>query len=251
MEFADPLHPEGKTNTHMQHHIQHLAINNPCHQSWAGVSPTDNGRHCASCRKEVIDFSEMSTEQVLAFFSDGGQPCGRFSKEQLERINRELQPQPLFFKWTRAASVAMLLAGLVNTVKAGPAQKKVKTEQTQRKQAGDVTATDTVTNFITVSGIVTDKQNQPLPGATVQCGNLGTQTNPNGSYVLRVPEQAAELIIKYIGFKSQVVNIHTDKKAEYNVVMEEYEMILGEPAVVRRSFLKRQVNKIRRLLRHR
>ncbi|MCW3072982.1 MAG: hypothetical protein JWP69_51 [Flaviaesturariibacter sp.] len=61
-----------------------LSIPEPCHEEWEGMSPSAQGRFCGSCQKEVIDFSTMSTAQILAFFKQPkGAVCGRFDREQL------------------------------------------------------------------------------------------------------------------------------------------------------------------------
>jgi hypothetical protein len=36
-----------------------LHIPTPCHESWDGMSPTENGRHCATCNHVVIDIASM------------------------------------------------------------------------------------------------------------------------------------------------------------------------------------------------
>ena len=36
-----------------------LHIPNPCHESWDGMTPTADGRHCASCNHAVIDLTAM------------------------------------------------------------------------------------------------------------------------------------------------------------------------------------------------
>jgi hypothetical protein len=62
-----------------------IAIENPCHEDWQGMTPEAQGRFCAACEKTVIDFTRMSDAEILHYFS---QPrtekvCGRFRSEQL------------------------------------------------------------------------------------------------------------------------------------------------------------------------
>ncbi len=43
-------------------------ISEPCHENWDAMTPSEQGRHCASCDKEVVDFTSMSeteSEQLL------------------------------------------------------------------------------------------------------------------------------------------------------------------------------------------
>lgn len=64
-----------------------LTIPTPCHEDWDAMAPANKGRFCASCQKQVVDFSSMSDRQVAAFFKkpSTGSVCGRFMSDQLER----------------------------------------------------------------------------------------------------------------------------------------------------------------------
>jgi len=60
-------------------------IANPCHQNWYTMSPTEKGRFCQSCTKEVIDFSKMSDETFLEFFKEKKTGlCGNFRSDQVD-----------------------------------------------------------------------------------------------------------------------------------------------------------------------
>ncbi len=65
-----------------------LAITKPCLQDWEAMLPTEDGKYCLSCKKQVIDFSKMSDEEVQNYFSNNTNQstCGRFYTNQLERI---------------------------------------------------------------------------------------------------------------------------------------------------------------------
>ncbi|HEX4850396.1 MAG TPA: carboxypeptidase-like regulatory domain-containing protein, partial [Puia sp.] len=71
----------------------------PCHESWENMDPTNSGRYCAACMKDVIDFSEMSDEQIFHYFKKGnGNICGRFYVDQL---NRPIQKMPERSGWLK------------------------------------------------------------------------------------------------------------------------------------------------------
>jgi len=64
----------------------HFHIPTPCHEDWDNMTPRDKGRFCASCSKQVVDFSLMSDQQVLNYFKNAtGNVCGRFANDQLQR----------------------------------------------------------------------------------------------------------------------------------------------------------------------
>ena len=66
-----------------------LNIENPCHEKWESFTTTATGGFCASCQKNVIDFSQMSESQLIAFFRDRQNSsqglCGRFREDQLKK----------------------------------------------------------------------------------------------------------------------------------------------------------------------
>jgi hypothetical protein len=98
-----------------------IHIPQPCGENWDDMRPAEDGRHCSSCLKTVVDFSLMSDREVLSWLTDANKKvCGRFSAGQL---NRNLLPAPERNK--RAWSLwNFLLAGLLVSSRV-PAQTKV------------------------------------------------------------------------------------------------------------------------------
>lgn len=81
----------------------HLSIPEPCHENWQQMTPTEQGRFCNACAKQVVDFSNMSDDQVLNYFSTvkNEKVCGRAYPDQLERAITMPQPpkKKLFWYW--------------------------------------------------------------------------------------------------------------------------------------------------------
>ncbi|MBP4139463.1 hypothetical protein [Flavobacterium geliluteum] len=69
-----------------------LAIPEPCSQDWNQMTPTENGRFCASCVKTVVDFSTMLPAEVQQFFiqNQNQNICGRFKASQLDTISIQI-----------------------------------------------------------------------------------------------------------------------------------------------------------------
>jgi hypothetical protein len=57
-----------KTNGDMKKNMQ-LEVPQPCQEKWNHMTTTVVGKHCNACNKEVVDFSQMSDDQVLQYFS--------------------------------------------------------------------------------------------------------------------------------------------------------------------------------------
>jgi CarboxypepD_reg-like domain/Secretion system C-terminal sorting domain len=112
----------------MSKNIQ-LTIADPCHENWDNMTQAEKGRFCASCQKQVVDFTNMSDSQLAAFFkkpvqslSKDGSVCGRFFQDQLERdieIPRKRIPWvKYFFQFALPAFLFSMKATAQGKVKA-------------------------------------------------------------------------------------------------------------------------------------
>ena len=91
-----------------------ITIPKPCHEDWGAMTPNEQGRHCGSCAKTVVDFTQMNDEEVKHFLLNrsGEHVCGRFKDDQLHRIHLAL-PQNIFemdLPWWKHFLAASLLA---------------------------------------------------------------------------------------------------------------------------------------------
>jgi hypothetical protein len=86
-----------------------------------------------------------------------------------------------------------------------------------------------------ITGNVTDSLNNPIPFASVYLSRttIGTHTNANGSYVLKVPQNGAyELIISAVGYKSFSCRVYTDgRKIIINSILHVQTVMLNEVTV--------------------
>lgn len=64
-----------------------------CAEDWQQMTPAAKGRHCRSCSRTVLDFTEATQPELEAAFrnSPDGRVCGRFQPQQLAPE----QPKPL------------------------------------------------------------------------------------------------------------------------------------------------------------
>jgi hypothetical protein len=83
-----------------------------------------------------------------------------------------------------------------------------------------------------VTGVVTDKANEPLAGVSVSvkgASQTGTSTDGEGRYSLSVPANAV-LSFSFIGFKTKEEPVN--RRSTVNVVLLEDEALLEEVVVV-------------------
>ena len=85
---------------------------------------------------------------------------------------------------------------------------------------------------ITVTGIISDTNGEPLPGASIvlKGTTTGTQTDFDGNYTLNGVEEDATLVVSYIGFTSQEIAVNG--QASINVTLSEDAQALDEVVVI-------------------
>lgn len=67
-----------------------LVIKNPCSESWAGMTPQDNGRHCAKCDKVVVDLTSTDVRTAFQLVSQSEQKmCVQLLPKHLEYMHSE------------------------------------------------------------------------------------------------------------------------------------------------------------------
>jgi hypothetical protein len=87
------------------------------------MQPTEKGRHCQSCCKTVVDFTEMSDAEIIRHLSQAGQHvCGRLMPDQL---NRTLMPAPV--QKNGRSGWAWVLASLLMLARGSDTGRPVKT----------------------------------------------------------------------------------------------------------------------------
>ena len=90
-----------------------INIPTPCQEDWDKMTANQQGRHCNSCMKTVVDFTNMSDHEVKHFLFNKKEEhvCGRFSSQQLHRIQIELPANifQLYMPWWKRFLVASLI----------------------------------------------------------------------------------------------------------------------------------------------
>lgn len=84
----------------------------------------------------------------------------------------------------------------------------------------------------TVSGVVTDENGDSVIGATVvvKGTTIGTTTNVDGIFTLRIPSDAQTLQVSYVGMIT--VDITIGDNSQYNVVMKPDAVLMEDLVVI-------------------
>lgn len=84
-------------------------------------------------------------------------------------------------------------------------------------------------NTKTIQGTITDGNGEPVIGATIKVGKLGTITDINGNYTLSVPNSTHQVEVSYIGMKTQKVSIKGNKAS---TTLQEDSKMMDEVVVI-------------------
>ena len=93
-----------------------ISIPTPCHEDWNKMTPNQQGRHCDSCMKTVVDFTRMTDDEVKYFLLNNKEEhaCGRFTSKQLQTIQIELPPDIFVIQmplWKRFLVACLIVFG--------------------------------------------------------------------------------------------------------------------------------------------
>lgn len=221
-----------------------ISIPQPCQENWQAMTPTEKGRFCASCQKNVFDFTTASDRQIIEAYNKNKNLCGRFISSQLNRDLVAPKEQSSIWIATTSAIISFLSIGSHTVF----AQETIKTEQTDKK---GITEKSDATTFIQereITGVVSDEAGA-LPSANVVVkGTLrGTQTDIDGKFSINAKEGEI-LVFSYIGMKEQESII--DKLIKYDIKMIEDksipDVVILAGGIKRRTFLGRVFHKIKK-----
>ncbi len=109
-----------------------LSIPEPCNENWQHMHPTDQGRFCNSCAKEVIDFSMMTDAELLNYFTTitHEKVCGSVLPAQLDRtISKPENPEKRLFWYWNYVLMFFMFFGKGNIAKAQGQIQKIPAEQ--------------------------------------------------------------------------------------------------------------------------
>ena len=204
-----------------------VRIPRPCAASWAAMTPTPTGRHCAACQKTVVDFTQKTDAEILAYLAGAAGPaCGRFRAGQLARPLQVATPggaAPRWRAWLAALVAAggalgagraaaqttgsgYFSAGPTPTPAAQPAAPAAAALPPASAPAAAPSAPAAAGAAVAeVRGVVTDSTTGDLlPGVTVllQGTTIGTYTDAQGRFAFVIPPATptAMLIIAYVGY---------------------------------------------------
>lgn len=197
-----------------------LTISKPCSEKFNQFKQTSTGGFCNSCQKNVIDFRQMSDEQVIKYFNNKTEnTCGYFSTTQLNRtIEIPEFKQPSRFKFLRVAALAFLSLTSLHTIQAQEQKPSIEIVESSKKNS-EVNQQKPQEQLL--AGVVSDESG-PLPGTNIilKGTTIGTSTNFDGEFTFpKALKEGDVLVISFLGYATQEIKIKKEQ-TELNANMQ-------------------------------
>ena len=94
-----------------------VQINEPCPANWDKMQIKLHARHCEQCDKSVIDFTQKSRAEIIAFLLENpnGSVCGRMNRQQFDIKEEDLPELISIISQPRFRANAFLILAIVCT----------------------------------------------------------------------------------------------------------------------------------------
>lgn len=190
----------------------HYKITEACKENWENMTPTEKGKHCALCNKEVIDFTQMNPLEINRFFINHQGPlCGRMGSNGLNTvaINPDKTPKTQFkLPYSKAAAATLIASSVLMSSSCSSSANidsplseqvissphKVNSNHTKKQKAKPEISGQEMIDF---NGKVVDEESGVgIPNARVNFLTLSTlystYTNEKGEYSLEIPKDKVD-----------------------------------------------------------
>jgi hypothetical protein len=215
-----------------------ISIPTPCHQQLSDLTHVPGKGFCASCQKQVIDFTGLSEKEIVSYISGAaGNICGRFRSEQLKtpyvaKEHAQIRPGMSLIK---AGLIGVFLMLMSKPTLAQEKTQKQRTEVVQEKQKDFGKSQFIEDEEYWIEGTIQDKYDHlGMPGVNVALKGTthGTTSDADGYFRLPVRVRKGDvLVVSFIGYTTEEYKVPTT--AETTIVLKlnmDYE-IMGEIAV--------------------
>lgn len=184
-----------------------LEVKTPCTENFNSFEKTQKGGFCNSCSKEVIDFSKMTSNEIISYFKNktNNKTCGKFNRNQFQNLTHKNHPKRKlsFFSGIGLACLSLFTFGPLKAQQK-PINKEIKQLHTT----------------ISIKGIVSD-ESDVLPGVSIllQGTRIGTETDFDGKFTFPKKLKNGDILIfSYLGYETKKIVIDS-KNSKENIVL--------------------------------
>jgi len=202
-----------------------ISLPNPCNEKWHLMNYTEKGKFCSACKKEVIDFTNMTDSEIFKIIQENNfKICGKFEPNQLNRkIYTKSKAYTFKYKKIAASIIAIL------TFKFSYAQSSTKSiiDTTTSPNTKRNIQNDSLKEYI-ISGKITSDDGILLliESPTIQIGNktFDLKLDTSGKYRIVISENNIKeytiITFNHSILKREVRSIHKSSfPVELNVFM--------------------------------
>lgn len=167
-----------------------ISIPKPCHENWLKMTPNEKGRFCQSCSKTVVDFTNMTTDDIQDFIHNNKHQriCGHIKQSQLDTIN--LKVSQSVFDQTLSFHKILLLALLLAM---GTTIFSCADEKGNTKKIESIELIDTKTDTIEKMGEI-DKDIEHILDETLEKTSKKDSTEITAPPFCPIPNVTGEII---------------------------------------------------------
>jgi hypothetical protein len=210
-----------------------LSIPEPCHENWHNMTPTQQGRYCNACAKEVIDFSNMSDSDVLNYFlakKKADTICGRAYPDQLERDITALPEKKKYWQWYYMLTAFLFFMKPVKAKAQGTfivVADSAAPVYKIRFGAGEEQSKKHV-----VSAVVKNETGDAVSFASIHIvgTNRGTATNEQGVFNLKMEGEEMMIEVSALGYETKKVVLTVP--IQEDIILTKANKVLSEVVVV-------------------
>jgi hypothetical protein len=213
-----------------------LSVPKPCAESWSSFTSTDSGAFCASCSKVVVDFTQMSENEVIDFTGQKTNTvCGRFRTTQLKTYSvpdlTSIRPSWGLLK----ASLLIMLFLMVSKPSishalTGKSSPELAIYPQQQNEHGFYL------KDYSIKGVVkSEEDNAPIPGVNIYLKGsaIGTVSDESGQF--EFPQKLKEgdvLVFSFIGLETKefIITNTTQERVEISLALSAA-IMMGEVVV--------------------
>jgi hypothetical protein len=181
-----------------------LSIPEPCHENWNNMTPTEKGKHCSVCEKEVYDMTGISENEVAEEISkmESGNVCARIPNAYLDR-KIELHAAAMG-KYGKMGAAGALITAVAFTP-------MISIPDSDLSAIAEKNTLQISNHSIQMNGTIVNEKGEIIPGVRVIIEQNNhkafTTTLANGRFVFQLDAQKitngkATLKLDKVGFES-------------------------------------------------
>ncbi|MBG8555152.1 energy transducer TonB [Hymenobacter guriensis] len=144
-----------------------------CHEDWQQMTPTEQGRHCANCNREVFDFTNATQADLEAAraTSPDGRLCGRF------RVGQLAAPPKLRPRLRRFLVSLVLVCGLGLSAREAVAQVRKKVHSAVINSKASTNHKTNSTSSTSRRTSEDDFPESPISSELILLGGIGSESS--------------------------------------------------------------------------